>query len=476
MSGSSDALRRIEAILDEKSFVEIGAGVSARNTDFLLNRESTPSDGVITGYGVIEGRLVYIFSQDASVLGGSVGEMHARKIARLYDLALKCGAPVIGLIDSSGMRLQESVDAMYALGSLYGLQSRASGVVPQITAVYGNCGGGLAVYAAMSDFTFIEEKNGRLFVNAPNTIDENYREKCDTSAAAFQSEKAGTIDAVCDEASIADDIRALVSMLPSNNEDDESFTDCEDDLNRRTDGIEAVSDDPAKMLAMIADGGIFCETKREYAPEMACGFIRLNGATCGVIANRVSELDDSNKKTVTFGAKLTEAGCVKAARLVRFCDAFGIPVLTIGNVEGFAATMCEERRIALHAAQLVSALQSATVPKVSLVTKKAIGSAALVMNAVTDGADMRFAWPSAQIGAMEAKMAAKILGEGKSEDEVKELEAGLTKLQNSAQSAAARGCVDELIEPADTRKHIIYAFEMLYTKRDDRPARKHGTV
>ena len=244
----------------------------------------------------------------------------------------------------------------------------------------------------------------------------------------------------------------------------------------RPDGIEAVCEDPAKMLAMIADGGVFCETKREYAPEMACGFIRLNGATCGVIANRVSELDDNNKKTVTFGAKLTEAGCAKAAHLIRFCDAFGIPVLTIGNVEGFAATMCEERRIAQHAALLVSALQSATVPKVSLVTKKAIGSAALVMNAVTDGADMRFAWPSAQIGAMDAKMAAKILGEGKAEDEVKEIESGLTKLQNSAQSAAARGYVDELIEPADTRKHIIYAFEMLYTKRDDRPAKKHGTV
>ena len=476
MSGSSQAMRRIEALLDDKSFVEIGRDVRARNTDFALQQTDTPSDGVITGYGVIEGRLVYVYSQDASVLGGSIGEMHVRKIARLYELALKCGSPVIGLLDSSGMRLQEATDAMYALGKLYGLQSRASGVVPQIAVVYGNCGGGLAIAASLCDFTFVEEKAGRLFVNAPNTIADNYKEKCDTAAAAFQSEKAGTVDAVCDEASLAGEVRALVSMLPSNNEDDEAFTDCTDDLNRPLAGADAKADDPGQLLALLADNGVFCETKREYAPEMATGFIRLNGATIGVVANRAALLDDDGKKAETYGTHLTERGCAKAARLVSFCDAFNIPVLTVANTDGFLADMCEERRIAAHAAQLVYALSSATVPKVSLVTKQAIGSAALVMNAVTADADMRFAWPNAKIGAMDAKMAAKILGDGKDEAAVKELEASLNKLQNSAASASARGYVDELIEPADTRKHVVYAFEMLYAKRDERPAKKHGAV
>lgn len=476
MSGSSQAMRRIEALLDDKSFVEIGRDVRARNTDFALQQTDTPSDGVITGYGVIEGRLVYVYSQDASVLNGSIGEMHVRKIARLYELALKCGSPVIGLFDSAGMRLQEATDAMYALGKLYGLQSRASGVVPQIAVVYGPCGGGLSIAASLCDFTFIEEKHGRLYVNAPDTIADNYKEKCDTSAAAFQSEKAGTVDAVCDEASLPSEVRALVSMLPSNNEDDEAFTDCTDDLNRALPGIADKAQDAGVLLAQLADNQVFCEIKREYAPEMACGFIRLNGATIGVVANRAAFLDESGKKTAEFGARLTERGCAKAARLVKFCDAFGIPVLTVANTEGFVADMCEERRIATHAAQLVYALSSATVPKVSLITKQAIGSAALVMNAVTADADMRFAWPAAKIGAMDAKMAAKILGEGKDEAAVKELEASLNNLQNSAQGASARGYVDELIEPADTRKHVVYAFEMLYSKRDDRPEKKHGTV
>ena len=476
MSGSSQAKRRIEALLDEKSFVEIGRDVRARNTDFALKQTDTPSDGVITGYGVIDGRLVYVYSQDASVLGGSIGEMHVRKIARLYDLALKCGAPVIGMFDSSGMRLQESTDAMYALGELYALLSRASGIIPQIAVVYGNCGGGLAVAASLCDFTIMEEKSGRLYVNAPNTIADNYTEKCDTSAAAFQSANAGTIDAVCDEASLPGEVRMLVGMLPANNEDDDTYADVNDDLNRALAGVEAVADDPSRMVSMLADGGVFCEIKREYAPEMACGFIRLSGSTVGVIANRAAELDDNGKKKETYGARLTEGGCKKAARLVRFCDAFGIPVLSLVNTEGFTADMCEERRIAANAAGLVFALASATVPKVSVVTKQAIGSAALIMNAVSSGADMRFAWSSAKIGAMDAKMAAKVLSESLPESDAKELEKAYQSNLVAAANAAARGYVDELIEPSETRKQVIYAFEMLYGKRGDAPERKHGTV
>ena len=229
---SSLASKRIESLLDESSFVEIGALVTARATDFNLKQTETPSDGVVTGYGVIDGNLVYVYSQDASVLNGSVGEMHAKKIANLYDLAMKTGAPVIGLIDSAGLRLQEATDALNAFGEIYLKQTLASGVIPQITAIFGSCGGGLALMPTLTDFTFMEESKAKLFVNAPNTLDGNHVSKCDSASAKFQSEEAGIVDVVADEATIYAKIRELVSMLPGNNEDDASYEECTDDLNR----------------------------------------------------------------------------------------------------------------------------------------------------------------------------------------------------------------------------------------------------
>ena len=217
MSSSSQASQRINALLDENSFVEIGALVTARSTDFNLKQEETPSDGVVTGYGVIDGNLVYVYSQDSSVLGGSIGEMHAKKIVRLYDLAIKTGSPVIGLIDSAGLRLQEGSDALNAFGEIYLKQVEASGVVPQITAVFGTCGGGLALIPSITDFTFMESDKAKMFVNSPNVLDGNYKEKLDTSSAKWQSENAGNVDVVADEATIYAQIRELVSLRPSNN-------------------------------------------------------------------------------------------------------------------------------------------------------------------------------------------------------------------------------------------------------------------
>ena len=231
MSTTSKASQRIMSLLDENSFVELGALVKARATDFNLKQTETPSDGVVTGYGVIDGNLVYVYSQDASVLNGSVGEMHAKKITNLYDLAMKTGAPVIGLIDSAGLRLQEATDALNAFGEIYLKQTMASGVIPQITAIFGSCGGGLAMIPTLTDFTFMEEKNAKLFVNSPNALDENEISKCDTSAASFQSTEAGIVDVVADEATIFAQIRELVAMLPSNNEDDDSLIECTDDIN-----------------------------------------------------------------------------------------------------------------------------------------------------------------------------------------------------------------------------------------------------
>lgn len=476
MSVSSKARQRIDAILDDLSFVEIGADVRARATDFGVSRADTPSDGVITGYGLIESRLVYVYSQDVSVLNGSVGEMHARKIARLYDLALKTGAPVIGLIDSSGMRLQEATDALSALSLIADKQTDASGVIPQISVVCGNCGGSMAILCALTDFVLMEQKDGRFFLNPPDAVSNNYREKCDTSASAFRSAKTPDIDLVCDEASLPGQIRTLMSLLPSNNEDDDSFITADDDLNREVSGIEKNCADPAKALSMIADDALFFETKKAYAPEMATGFLRLNGQTVAVIANRSVLTDEEGKETARYEKRLSAAGCKKAAGMIRFADAFGIPVLVFADAEGFDADMADEMYGASHAASLLYALKDATVPKVTLTTGSAYGLAAIVMMSIGKGADFKVMWPSSVIGTMRAEMAAKILGEGKDADAVREIEAEYKKLQNSASSAAARGVVDEIIDPKDTRKYLIGAFEMLYSKREDRPVKKHGAV
>ena len=225
------ASTRIAALLDEGSFVEIGGAITARTTDFNMQQKETPADGVITGYGVIDGNLVYVYSQDASVLKGAIGEMHAKKIANIYDMAMKMGAPVIGLVDCAGLRLQEATDALNGFGSLYYKQAMASGVIPQITAVFGKCGGGLAVASAMTDFTFMESNQGKLFLNAPNAIEGNEVSKCDTASATFQSEEAGMVDMAASEGEVLAEIRALVCMLPANNEDDASYDECLDDLN-----------------------------------------------------------------------------------------------------------------------------------------------------------------------------------------------------------------------------------------------------
>ena len=409
-TAQSLAANRIAALLDENSFVEIGGCVTARSTDFNLTDEKTPSDGVVTGYGLIDDSLVYVYSQDSSVLGGSLGEMHAGKIIRLYDLAMKMGAPVIGLIDCAGIRLQESTDALNAFSKLYLKMSLASGVIPQITAVLGSCGGGLTVAAGLSDFVFMEEKKAKLFVNAPNALAGNKTE--DTSSAQFQSESTGLVDFVGSEADILAQIRELVSMLPANND----------------------------------------------------------------VANRTEVYDEKGEKAADFKPVLTAKGCEKAAKFVEFCDAFEIPVLTLTNATGFLADKHNEYRIAKAAAKLTYAFASASVPKVNVIIGKAFGSAYSIMNSQALGADMTFAWEDAQIGMMDAKLAAGIIASGKDAGVMNEVAAKYAAEQESAMAAAKRGYVDTIIKAQDTRKQVIGALEMLYTKREDRPVKKHGTV
>ena len=477
MSTTSKASQRIAALLDDNSFVEIGGLVTARATDFNLKPNETPSDGCITGYGVINGNLVYVYSQDASVLNGTIGEMHAKKITNLYDLAMKTGAPVIGLIESAGLRLQEATDALAAFGEIYLKQTMASGVIPQITAVFGTCGGGLGLFPTMTDFTFMEEKNAKLFVNAPNALDGNVITKCDSSSAKFQAEESGIVDVVADEATILEKVRELVSFLPANNEDDASFLeDCTDDLNRVNPEIAGCVGDTSVALSILADDNNFFEVKSGYAKNMVTGFLRLDGVTVGAVANRSEICDEEGKVAEKLDAVLTADGCEKAAEFVNFCDAFGIPVLTLTNVKGYEATLASEKTIAKAAAKLTYAFANATVPKVNVVIGKALGTAYVVMNSKAIGADITMAWPDAQIGAMDVKLAAKIMYDGQGADVINEKAAEYEALTLNVTSAAKRGYVDQIVNAADTRKYVIGAFEMLFTKSEDRPAKKHGTV
>ena len=444
-TSQNSASSRISALLDDNSFVEIGGSVTARNTDFNLQNKETPADGVLTGYGTIDGALVYVYSQDATVLGGSIGEMHAKKIVKLYSLAMKVGAPVIGLVDCAGMRLEEATDALEAFGKLYECQALASGVVPQITAVFGTCGGGMAVVPALTDFTFMEAKNAKLFVNSPNALEGNKTEN--TANAAFQSSEAGM--------------------------------ECTDDLNRACTDLEASAADPALSLPMISDDNFFFEVKKDYAKDMVTGFIRLNGNTIGAIANRTALYDEEGKEAETFDGTLSAEGAEKAAEFVNFCHAFSIPVLTLTNVTGYKATKCQEKRIAKAAAKLIYAFHDMTAPKVNVIVGAANGTASLAMN---NSADMTYAWPQATIGMMDPVSAAKIMYAdeiAKADDKnalISEKAAAYAKLQASAESAAKRGYVDSIIAPETTRQIAAAAFEMLFTKREDRPAKKHGTV
>ncbi|MEF9940034.1 MAG: carboxyl transferase domain-containing protein [Clostridium sp.] len=479
-SAKESAGKRIEILLDDNSFVEVGAHITARSTDFNMSAQETKADGVITGYGTIEGNLVYVYSQDSSVMGGSIGEMHAKKISNIYRMAMKMGAPVIGLVDCSGLRLQEASDALDGFGQMYLNQTMASGVIPQIMAIFGNCGGGMAVSSAIADFVFMEE-NGKLFVNSPNALAGNDGSS-DTATAKFQSEKAGLADVIGSEKGILDEVRTLISILPANNEDDMSYDECQDDLNRISADLAGWTGDTAKALTEISDDHFFMEMKADYARSMVTGFIRLNGNTIGCVANRTEIYNEENEKVEELEAGLTAVGCDKAAEFVNFCDAFNIPLLTLVNVNGYRKCECTEKRIAKAAGRLTYAFADADVAKVTVIIGDAFGSAYLTMNSKSIGADIVYAWPQAKIGMMDAQSAVKIMyakeieASGSAATLIAEKAAEYEKLQSSADAAAKRGYVDDIIEAGETRQRVIAAFEMLFTKREERPAKKHGTV
>ena len=466
------AMQRIETLLDDASFVEVGAYVTARSTDFNLGESDTLKDGVVTGYGTVDGRLVYCYSQDATVLGGAIGEMHAKKIAKVYDMAMKVGAPVVGFIDCAGLRLQEATDALNAFGEVYLKQTLASGVVPQITGIFGLCGGGTALVPTLTDITFMTAEGSKLFVNSPNALEGNYKEKLDTASADYLAKNTSLVDAVFEgDAELIAGVRKALSLLPSNMSDD-SYTEAADDLNRIIPNLETLAADARGILNQIADAGSFMELKADYAKDMVIGLLKLGGQTVGAVANQAAE----------EGKLLTTSGAYVAADFVRFCDAFGIPVLSIVNATGFAKTVSNERTIADAAAKLTYAFANATVPKVTLIVGEAFGTAYTIMNSKSIGADMVYAWPQAKIGTMDPEMAVKIMYEKEiaaAEDkksEIAKYKSAYIALQSDALAAAKRGYVDDIIEPDATRKRLVAAFDMLYTKNEDRPYKKHGAV
>ena len=460
---NSPAVARIESLLDENSFVEMGALVTARSTDFSLNEAETPSDGVVIGHGLIDGNLVFVYSQDASVLNGTIGEMHAKKILSVYDMAMKMGAPIIGMLDCAGVRLQESVDALESMGAIYAKAVKASGIIPQILTVY-RCGGGLTVLPSVSDFTFME-KSGVMFVNSPDSIPGNNKDKVDTSSASFQYE-SGNVDFIGTEDEIFEEIRTLVTLLPGSNLEDGAIDECMDDLNRASNDLLAKRSDPVEVAKELSDQNVFFQVRSGYATSMVTGFIKLNGVTVGVLGNR--ENADENQGT----AELTPAACEKAAEFVSFCDAFDLPILTLTNIDGYTASVHAEKRLAHQLGRMVFALAEASVPKINLITGKAFGTSYLMMNAKAIGADLVYAFPDAEMGIMQPDLAAKIITDDASKQS--EVAAEFAEVQSGVQNAARRGYIDRIVNPEDARKYIIAGFEMLFTKNVDF-YKKHGS-
>lgn len=446
------ALDRMKQLVDEGSFVELQSDVVARNTDFAMNDHKESSDGVVTGYGLVDGRLVFLYSQNPDVLNGSMGEMHCKKIMEIYLQAVKVGAPVIGLLDCSGFRLQEATDALDGFGDVLMALQDASGSVPLFTVIYGNCGGGLSLIPAISDFNFMVKNQGRMYVNSPNTLEENYKEKLDTASGDYQSAYTGVVDEILAPEEIRERIAALLQLLPSNNTEGCMMSESADDLNRFIEGMDETNFDIDVFVRTLADEYFFVETKKDFATDMLTGFIRLNGITVGVYGNR--------------GEGMSTMGMDKAASFIRFCDGYDIPLLSIADATRFDTTVQAEKTLARSMAAMSAAIIDADVPKVCLIPRQAYGTPYLLMNSKSIGSDFVYAWPNAKIGAMKAESATKILKDvSKAEYE---------ESHNSAAAQARRGYVHKLIAPQDTRKYLLSAFDLLYTKNKTVAVKKNS--
>ena len=458
--GSMTARERIDALLDSGSFVEIGAFISARDGE-------TAADGVVTGYGTIDGRLVYVYSQDVTVLGGSMGEMYANKINKIVDMAAKMGAPVIGMLDSNGVRLSDGPRVQRAMGRVLSAFANISGVVPNISIVFGNCAGGSAIAAAMSDFVIMNEKNGKMFVTGPDIIEATEGKAPSAGAEGNVNENGNAHFIGKDDGECIEIAKLLLTYLPSNNLSDSFEFITEDDLNRSCDilnDMDAVGD-VRIVVAEIADDKAYFEIQSGFVGEASTGFIRVNGSTVGVIATQADEI--------------CSRAAQKMERFVRFCDCYNIPILTITDIEGFKASASEEAwGLARKSAELMYAFVEATVPKVNLIVKKAYGTAYTLLNSKQGGADLILAFPSAQMAPLPPAAGVGMLYADrlKAGESREALEKEYAETEASIYKAASLGCIDDVIVPAEARARIVAAFEMLRSKRAGAISKKHDNM
>jgi propionyl-CoA carboxylase beta chain len=474
--GKLTARERIAMLFDPGSFQELDQLVVHRNSDFGMDKQRIPGDGVVTGYGTVQGRLAYAFAQDFTVFGGSLSETHAAKIVKIMDLAMKNGAPLIGLNDSGGARIQEGVVSLGGYADIFLRNTLASGVVPQISAIMGPCAGGAVYSPAITDFILMVKNTSYMFVTGPDVIktvthEEVTKEKLGGAETHSQISGVAHFAADSDEDCLAT-IRELLSYLPSNNMEDPPRVATKDDINRVDAQLDTfIPESPNQpyeirdLIRTIADEGHFLEVHQNYARNIVVGFMRLNGQSIGVVANQPAFL----------AGVLDINASRKGARFVRFCDAFNVPLLVLEDVPGFLpGTEQEYGGIIIHGAKLLYALAEATVPKITVITRKAYGGAYCVMNSKHIRADMNFAYPTAEIAVMGAEGAVNILYRGADDREAKVAEYK-EKFANPY-IAAERGYVDEIIEPRFTRRKLINAFAMLRNKRDSNPPKKHGNV
>ncbi len=482
--GKLSARERLELLLDEGSFVEFDRFVTHRSTDFGLDSQRVYGDGVVTGHGRIDGRLVYVFSQDFTVLGGSLSEAHAEKICKVMDHAVRTGAPIIGLNDSGGARIQEGVVSLGGYAEIFLRNTLASGVVPQISAVLGPCAGGAVYSPAITDFVYMVRGTSYMFVTGPNVVKTVTHEDVTMEALGGADAHAATSGvaqfAYDSEPACLEAIRELLRFIPSNNLEDPPAGSGADPHDRREEALlNVVPDNPNKpydmheIIRLVVDDGAFYEVHRDYAQNIICGFAHLGGASVGVVANQPAVL----------AGVLDINASIKAARFIRFCDAFNIPIVTFEDVPGFLPGVAQEHGgIIKHGAKLLYAYCEATVPKLTVITRKAYGGAYDVMSSKHIRGDYNVAWPTAEIAVMGPKGAVEILFRKDIADSADPATATDQMIEEYRAKfahpyiAAGRGYLDDIIDPRDTRPRLIGALASLRSKRDKNPAKKHGNI
>ncbi|MCJ8290678.1 MAG: acyl-CoA carboxylase subunit beta [Crocinitomicaceae bacterium] len=482
--GKLTARERVTLLLDEGSFQEIGAFVEHESVSFGLDKMKFPGDGVVTGFGTVHGRLIYIFSQDFTVLGGSLSRTHAEKICRIMDLAMQNGAPLIGLNDSGGARIQEGVVSLAGYAEIFYRNTRASGVIPQLSVIMGPCAGGAVYSPALTDFVFMVEETSYMFVTGPNVVKTVTHEEVtseDLGGAKAHAEKSGVNHfTAANDVEVIKQVRDVLTYMPQNAEELAPKTSHFEYSPAKKKAIKSVLPDNInspydirKVVDSLIDDDSFREVHKDFAKNIVVGFARIEGRTIGVVANQPAAL----------AGVLDIDSSRKGARFVRFCDAFNIPLLVIEDVPGFLpGTDQEWRGIIAHGAKLLYAFSEATVPRITVITRKAYGGAFDVMNSKSIGADLNFAWPTAEIAVMGAKGAAEIIfkreiaAADSPEDKWKEKEAEYADLFANPYRAAERGIIDEVILPEETRAKLILGFKMLENKVETLPKKKHGNI